>query len=43
MPGKPPLNPQVALFVKEPGMQKFTTLEGVAAPLKMINIDTDMI
>ena len=24
-------------------MEKFTTLEGVAAPLKMINIDTDMI
>jgi 3-isopropylmalate/(R)-2-methylmalate dehydratase small subunit len=24
-------------------MDKFTTLEGVAAPLKMINIDTDMI
>ena len=24
-------------------MQKFTTLEGVAAPLRMINIDTDMI
>jgi len=24
-------------------MQKFTVLEGVAAPLKMINIDTDMI
>ena len=24
-------------------MQKFTTLEGVAAPLKMINVDTDMI
>ena len=24
-------------------MQKFTHLEGVAAPLKMINIDTDMI
>jgi 3-isopropylmalate/(R)-2-methylmalate dehydratase small subunit len=26
-----------------PGMNKFTTLEGVAAPLKMINVDTDMI
>src|SRR2546430_6053204 len=24
-------------------MQKFTTLEGVAAPLNMINVDTDMI
>jgi 3-isopropylmalate/(R)-2-methylmalate dehydratase small subunit len=24
-------------------MEKFTTLEGVAAPMKMINIDTDMI
>ena len=24
-------------------MNKFTTLEGVAAPLKMINVDTDMI
>jgi len=24
-------------------MEKFTTLEGVAAPLKMINIDTDMV
>jgi 3-isopropylmalate/(R)-2-methylmalate dehydratase small subunit len=24
-------------------MDKFTTLEGVAAPLKMINVDTDMI
>ncbi len=24
-------------------MQKFTTLEGVAAPLDMINVDTDMI
>jgi len=24
-------------------MEKFTTLEGVAAPLKMINVDTDMI
>jgi 3-isopropylmalate/(R)-2-methylmalate dehydratase small subunit len=27
----------------EPEMEKFTTLEGVAAPLKMINVDTDMI
>src|SRR6516225_6724648 len=26
-----------------PGMNKFTTLEGVAAPLNMINVDTDMI
>jgi 3-isopropylmalate/(R)-2-methylmalate dehydratase small subunit len=26
-----------------PKMQKFTVLEGVAAPLKMINVDTDMI
>ena len=24
-------------------MEKFTTLEGVAAPLAMINVDTDMI
>ena len=24
-------------------MDKFTKLEGVAAPLKMINVDTDMI
>ena len=24
-------------------MEKFTKLEGVAAPLKMINVDTDMI
>ncbi len=24
-------------------MEKFTTLEGVAAPLKMVNVDTDMI
>jgi 3-isopropylmalate/(R)-2-methylmalate dehydratase small subunit len=24
-------------------MDKFTTLEGVAAPLNMINVDTDMI
>ena len=24
-------------------MQKFTVLEGVAAPMKMINVDTDMI
>src|SRR5262249_56989595 len=24
-------------------MEKFTTLEGVAAPLRMINVDTDMI
>ncbi|HLY67343.1 MAG TPA: 3-isopropylmalate dehydratase small subunit, partial [Chloroflexota bacterium] len=24
-------------------MQKFTTLRGVAAPLPMINVDTDMI
>ena len=24
-------------------MDKFTTLEGVAAPLRMINVDTDMI
>ena len=24
-------------------MEKFTVLEGVAAPLKMINVDTDMI
>src|ERR1700759_1235962 len=28
---------------QEPTMEKFTVLEGVAAPLKMINIDTDMI
>ncbi|HKN09250.1 MAG TPA: 3-isopropylmalate dehydratase small subunit, partial [Pseudomonadota bacterium] len=24
-------------------MEKFTTLDGVAAPLRMINVDTDMI
>ena len=24
-------------------MEKFTTLEGVAAPMKIINIDTDMV
>jgi 3-isopropylmalate dehydratase small subunit len=24
-------------------MDKFTTLEGVAAPLKIINVDTDMV
>ena len=24
-------------------MEKFTTLEGIAAPLDMINVDTDMI
>ena len=24
-------------------MEKFTVLEGVAAPMKMINVDTDMI
>jgi len=24
-------------------MEKFTTLEGVAAPLKIINVDTDMV
>ncbi len=24
-------------------MDKFTTLEGVAAPLRIINVDTDMI
>src|SRR3974390_1016360 len=24
-------------------MEKFTVLEGVAAPLKMINVDTDMV
>src|SRR6201996_5061641 len=28
---------------RSPGMNKFTKLEGVAAPLKMINVDTDMI
>jgi 3-isopropylmalate/(R)-2-methylmalate dehydratase small subunit len=28
---------------REQTMQKFTTLEGVAAPLRMINVDTDMI
>jgi 3-isopropylmalate/(R)-2-methylmalate dehydratase small subunit len=26
-----------------PAMEKFTVLEGVAAPLKMINVDTDMV
>ena len=29
--------------MEEDVMQSFTTLEGVAAPLKMINVDTDMI
>jgi 3-isopropylmalate/(R)-2-methylmalate dehydratase small subunit len=29
--------------LKDPLMDKFTKLEGVAAPLKMINVDTDMI
>ena len=29
--------------VRMKDMDKFTTLEGVAAPLKMINVDTDMI
>ena len=29
--------------LQEEKMEKFTTLEGVAAPLKMINVDTDMI
>jgi 3-isopropylmalate/(R)-2-methylmalate dehydratase small subunit len=29
--------------LKDNWMDKFTTLEGVAAPLKMINVDTDMI
>ena len=24
-------------------MEKFTVLDGVAAPLKMINVDTDMV
>ncbi|MGZ8300469.1 MAG: 3-isopropylmalate dehydratase small subunit, partial [Rhodoplanes sp.] len=24
-------------------MEKFTVLEGIAAPLRMINVDTDMI
>src|SRR6202045_1520346 len=28
---------------QEPVMEKFTVLEGVAAPLKIINVDTDMI
>src|SRR6202012_2274686 len=28
---------------KDQAMDKFTTLEGVAAPLKIINVDTDMI
>ena len=28
---------------REAAMEKFTTLEGVAAPLKMINVDTDMV
>jgi 3-isopropylmalate/(R)-2-methylmalate dehydratase small subunit len=27
----------------EPAMQKFTTLTGVAAPLEIVNVDTDMI
>src|SRR3954471_7635649 len=34
----------MAATPKEPDpMDKFTVLEGVAAPLKMINVDTDMI
>src|SRR4051812_26424197 len=36
------LNPR-QLGNSETAMDKFTTLEGVAAPLKMINVDTDMI
>jgi 3-isopropylmalate/(R)-2-methylmalate dehydratase small subunit len=29
--------------LEAPGMEKFTTLTGVAAPLPLINVDTDMI
>ena len=29
--------------VRRSAMEKFTKLEGVAAPLKMVNVDTDMI
>jgi len=32
-----------AIEAAGPAMEKFTVLEGVAAPLKMINVDTDMI
>jgi 3-isopropylmalate/(R)-2-methylmalate dehydratase small subunit len=44
----PPLTarPRIAMKArprKETGMDKFTVLEGVAAPIKMINVDTDMI
>ena len=35
------INPTKAIRIS--AMQKFTTLEGVAAPLNMINVDTDMI
>ena len=28
---------------KEPAMEKFTTLTGIAAPMPLVNIDTDMI
>jgi 3-isopropylmalate/(R)-2-methylmalate dehydratase small subunit len=28
---------------EKPPMEKFTTLEGVAAPLRIVNVDTDMI
>jgi 3-isopropylmalate/(R)-2-methylmalate dehydratase small subunit len=34
---------QIACFRKPISMKKFTTLTGVAAPLPIINIDTDMI
>src|SRR3984893_11599867 len=33
----------VMSWLLEKPMDKFTTLEGVAAPLKMINVDTDMV
>ena len=32
-----------ALQFREETMDKFTTLTGIAAPLPMINVDTDMI
>ena len=30
-------------LVREAAIEKFTTFEGVAAPMKMINVDTDMV
>ena len=31
------------MILKDDAMEKFTTLEGVAAPLRILNVDTDMI